>query len=247
MPPDYLNFENKKILITGASSGIGYSIATLFSALGARLVLVARNEDRLQALCETLCKKRHIIIPMDLTGTTDYSDLFKRAVTDGNKLDGLVHSAGMSQVLAVNMLSYKRMLKEMHLNYFSFIELVRQYSKSNNNNGGSIIGISSIAADRPEKCQTNYAASKAAMDIAAQSLALELSAKNIRINTILPGITNTQMLEQAQGRDIEYLKRTQTLGVLEPENVASACAFLISDMSRMMTGRRLFMDGGRLL
>ena len=141
------------------------------------------------------------------------------------------------------------MLKEITVNYIAFIELVREFSKNKYSHGGSIVGISSIAADRAEKCQTNYSASKAAMDIAVQALSLELVEKKIRINTILPGIIQTEMTVRAaqRGIDISENAKAQILGMGEPNDIAAACAFLLSDMSKLITGRKIFVDGGRFL
>jgi len=190
----------------------------------------------------------HALISVDLEQDEDLGGLFVQATADG-KLNGLVHCAGIAQVLPLNMLTRKRLQKEMAINYFSYIELVRQYAKSKFSEGGSIVGISSIAADRPGKCQTNYSATKAAMDIASQALSIELAAKNIRINTVLPGMIQTEMVDRAAqtGINLDDIQRVQMLGIGKPEDIAAMCAFLLSDMSRLITGRRLFVDGGRFL
>jgi len=244
-----LDLSNKKILVTGSSSGIGRAASIYLSKLGAKLVLVARNEERLKDTLSKLSGQGHLYIVADLEELEDMSVIFDEAIKDGEKLSGLVHSAGFSQVLPINMLTREKMYKEMNINYFCFIELVRQFSKKKYNNGGSIVGISSIASDRAEQCQTNYAASKAAMDIAAQALSIELTKKNIRINTILPGAILTNMAKQVEenGVDLEQIKKLQLLGMGQPDDIASAIAFLISDMSKFITGRKLFVDGGRFL
>lgn len=223
--------------------------AIYLSKLGASIVITGRNNERLN---DTLCQlegTNHIKIVADLTEVDDMSCIFEEAIKDGIKLSGLVHCAGISQVMALNALTRKRMASEMNINYFSYIELVRQFSKKKFSDGGSIVGISSIAADRAEKCQTNYSASKAAMNIATQALCLELARKGIRINTVLPGVVATEMVMSAQetGIDLDEIEGAQILGVGKPDDVAAACAFLISDMSRFITGRQLFVDGGRFL
>lgn len=240
-----LDFNKRKILITGASSGIGKSTARYLSQLGATIVLVDINESGLTKTLTELKPGNHKKYVVDLISNTDLSDIFEFALLDGIKLSGLIHCAGIAQVLPLNMLTRERILKEMTLNYFVFIELVRQFAKTKYSNGGSIIGISSIASEQVEKCQTNYAASKAAMDIAARALSFELASKNIRINTILPGATNTPLINKVNGRDIDSIIASQVLGLVQPSDIAEACAFLQSDLSRMITGRRLFVDGGK--
>jgi NAD(P)-dependent dehydrogenase (short-subunit alcohol dehydrogenase family) len=244
-----LDLTNRKILVTGASSGIGRATAIYLSKLGAKLVITGRNEQRLNNTMEQLTGGGHLQVIADIAELDDMSSIFDQATKDGAKLNGLVHCAGIAKVIPLNGLTRSKMFEEMNLNYFTFIELVRQYAKKKYSDAGSVVGISSIAADRAEQCQTNYAASKASMDIAVQSLSIELAKKGIRINTVLPGVIRTEMVERAEnsGIDLEEVKKVQLLGMGEADDVAAACAFLVSDMSRLITGRRLFVDGGRFL
>lgn len=242
-----LDLSNRKILVTGASSGIGRATAIYLSKLGARLVITGRNQQRLNDTMQQLSGSGHLQIIADLSELEDMCSIFDQATKDGVKLNGLVHCAGIANVVPLNGLTRMKMYEEMNINYFTFIELVRQYVKRKYSDAGSIVGISSIAADRAEQCQTNYAASKAAMDIAVQSLSIELAKKGIRINTVLPGVILTEMVERAEdvGIDLNEINKVQLLGMGGADDVAGACAFLISDMSRLITGRRLFVDGGR--
>jgi len=244
-----MDLSNKRILITGASSGIGRATAIYLSKLGAKTVLLARNEDRLNDTIIQLENDGHMYIVADLAESEDMTHIFDKSVENGTKLSGLVHSAGFSQVIPINMLTKDRMQKEMNINYFSFIELVRQFSKKKYNQGGSIVGVSSIAADKAEQCQTNYSASKAAMNIAAQALSLELAKKQIRINTVMPGAVYTSMAMHMEesGIDMSEIEKLQLLGMGKAEQVASVIAFLLSDMSSFITGRNVFADGGRFL
>jgi NAD(P)-dependent dehydrogenase (short-subunit alcohol dehydrogenase family) len=239
-----LDLTNKKILVTGASSGIGRATAIYLSSLGAKLVITGRNRPRLDDTMQQLRGNGHLQIVADLSELDDMSPLFDKATRDEVKLNGLVHSAGIVNVVPLNRLTKMKMLEEMNINYFAFVELVRQYAKKKYSDAGSIVGISSIAADRPSQCQTSYAASKAAMDIAVRTLSNELAKKGIRINTVLPGLVRTEMTECITDYDLN--DKGQLLGIGEAEDVAGVCAFLISDMSRFITGRRLFVDGGSL-
>jgi len=244
-----LDLSDRKILITGASSGIGRATAVYLSKLGAKLVLVARNEDRLNDTLDKLEGDGHIYIVADLIESDDLAYLFDEAVSDGVKLNGLVHSAGIPFAMPLKFLTKKRLIDVFNINYFAFIELARQYSKSKYNKGGSIVGVSSIASEKPRLCQTAYAATKAAMDISVQALSLELIKNDIRINTVLPGMINTDIIQVSknQGLSMDSVGKRQIMGMGQPNDIASTIAFLISDMSNFITGRNLFVDGGSFL
>ena len=231
-------------MVTGASSGIGRAVSSMLAAAGSNLVLVARRAKELEETA-ALCGGKHLCVPLDLTKEPDLEELFDKAVTDGAKFSGLVHCAGMTQVLPLNMLTLQNMEKEMRLNYFAFIELVRQYARKRHNIGGSVVAVSSVAAVRPVKGQANYSASKAALNAAVNVLAQELAAKGIRVNAVLPGATDTAMIKVNGAINIKALVDQQLLGLVQPDDVAAACLFLLSGMSRMVTGRQIYVDGGQ--
>lgn len=243
------DFTNKKILVTGASSGIGKAIAIALSEQGAKVVLIARNESRLDETLSQMVGEGHLKICLDLGETEDLSPIFKEIVSDGIKLDGLVHCAGVSGTTALRMLSRKRIEETMKINYYSFLELVRQYSKNKFSNGGSIVGISSISSKNPGKCQTVYGGSKSAMNASVAALSIELLDKNIRINTIMPAMVGTSMLKEAFDSELvgnsDYMEgafNRQLKGMIKPEEIANVCMFLLSDASSTITGREIYAD-----
>jgi NAD(P)-dependent dehydrogenase (short-subunit alcohol dehydrogenase family) len=140
----------------------------------------------------------------------------------------------------------------MSVNFYSFIELAKQFSKrKNNDNGGSIVAISSISSKVGARGLTAYCASKGALDSAIKSMALELAPKGIRINTVAPGMIKTQIYDGLKeivnnNNFEEDLKKRQIMGIGEPEDVAYAAAFLLSDASRFITGTSIIVDGGYL-
>lgn len=246
-----MDFSNKKILVTGASSGIGRAAAVYLSGLGARIAGIGRNEARLLETQSMLKGTGHRVICMDLASVQDMSELFDTITEDGVRLDGIIHSAGVTSVVPLKLLKRGALEDCMNINLFAFIELVRQYAKKKYNNGGSIVGISSLSAVLPAKCETAYCASKSAMNITVQTLAMELASKNIRINSVMPGRVNTAMANDATSGlgNQEYIEQhigRQILGIEEPEDIAGICAFLLSDASRAITGRALYADGGCL-
>ena len=148
----------------------------------------------------------------------------------------------------MNVLTRASMDECMSVNFYSFIELVRQATKQKYRaDKMSIVAVSSVASIYPKKCQTIYAASKAAVNIAVQSLAIELVAKGIRLNSIVCGAVDTKMAQEwKETRDTVSgtSNRQQTLGIVKPEQVASSIMYLLSDASSAMTGRYIYADNG---
>ncbi len=213
------------------------------------MVLVGRNEDALQETRELMQGDKHVIFTMDLA-QYDFSaeELCSFACKDGKKLDGLVYSAGIPSILPLNNVTRNRIDECMSVNTYAFIEIVRQMVKRKYRaEAMNIVAISSIAAVQPEKCQTLYAMSKAALNAAVQTLAIELASKNIRINSVCPGATKTRMADKVLEQGIEPNLGRQLLGMLSPEQIANCALFLLGDQSSAMTGRVLYADGGRIL
>ena len=163
-----------------------------------------------------------------------------------------MHSAGVGTVRPIKMCTYDFMKSMMDINFFSFVEIVRIITKKKNfNEGLSIVGISSVASQEGNQSKTGYCASKAAMDGAIRCLAKELSPKKIRVNSVMPGITKTSIFDQIMdnGGDSEDLKgilQRQYLGICEPENIAFAVAYLLSEEANYITGTSIAVDSGRL-
>jgi len=246
-----LDFSERKILVTGASSGIGQATAIYLSKLGAQLVLNGRNEERLTLTLSQLSENRHQIVIADLAMEEDLSSMFEKIIGDGIKLNGIVHCAGIPFVMPLQSLTKKRLSKVMENNFFPFIELVRQYAKKKYSSGGSIVCISSILSVQPRAYEAGYIASKAAMNAAVNSLAFELTKKGIRINGVIAGNIMTEMAkktlqEYGSTEHLQNITNKPLLGLGEPDDIASVCAFLLSDMSKFITGRNIYADGGLL-
>ena len=245
---NYFDFRNRFYLVTGASSGLGKTVSELLDECGARVLLTARNEERLKATREGLEGNNHLIYAKDLMDS-DYTDVFDYAISEGGKIDGIVHCAGIAPIIPLPMLSRSRVDECMTSNFFSFVELMRLYSKKKYRaEKGSIVAVSAISSMYPDKCQTIYAASKAAVNAAVQCAALEFVKSNIRVNAVLPGSMNTEMTKKAieEGR-MENLDRKisrQILGFTDPEDIAKVVVFLLSDLAVSITGRTIFSDGG---
>ncbi len=246
-----IDFRDKRILLFGASSGIGRQTAVSLSELGATLFLVARREEELQktlSLCEG---EGHFIFPFDVTRIEEIGNLISSIVLEHGALDGMVYSVGMSEEIPVSSINHDRLVKTFETNYYPFVECVKQVSKKRRfNEGFRIVGVSSVSSFLGEKSHCAYAGSKAAMDASMRVMAKELAAKGICINTVAPGLTMTEPVEEL----IDYMKNSgdgyertlqrQYLGVGQPEDVANAICFLLSVAAKQITGVTLPVDGG---
>jgi NAD(P)-dependent dehydrogenase (short-subunit alcohol dehydrogenase family) len=247
-----LDLSNRKILVTGASSGIGRATAIYLSKLGAKIVATGRNDDRLVQTLGLLEGKGHISIRFDLSDLDSIETIFKEAVKDGIKLNGMVHSAGIPFVMPLRSLTPSALQECFKIDFFCFVELVRQYSKTKYCDGGSIVAISSVTSVKPVAGEVGYSTAKAALNNAVLSMATELSKKNIRINGILAGNILTEMTERSleQYGSKELKDNEVKLSLIgrwgTPEDVAATCAYLLSDMSSFTTAHLLDVGGGVL-
>ena len=248
----FIDLSGKKILITGASSGMGRATAILCSKMGARVILIARSEDKLNSVMSELEGDGHSVYPCDLSRIEDIEPLIKRTIADAGPLDGFVHSAGIGSTRPLKMLKNDALNEVMTINFYSFIEIVRCITKKRCfNEGMSIVGISSIASRQGNQSKTAYSASKAAMDAAVRCLAKELAPKKIRVNTVNPAWIKTPIYDQfisngGDSEDVKNILARQYLGLGEPDDVAKMITFLLCDASKLMTGSNVIIDGGRL-
>jgi NAD(P)-dependent dehydrogenase (short-subunit alcohol dehydrogenase family) len=247
-----MDLKGKNILVTGASSGIGKGIAIFLSKLGARVIMIARNEDRLKEVYSELESGNHSYYSFDLNNLDGIESIIENACRDGGKLNGLVHSAGISLTMPLQYLKLNDLKNIMSVNFYAFLELVKHFSKRKyNDSGGSAVAISSISSKVGARGLTAYCASKGALESAIRSMALDLAPKNIRINSVAPAMIETQIYsglkELVNNNDFDAeLKKRQILGVGKPEDVAYAAAFLLSDASKFITGTSITVDGGYL-
>ncbi|MBR4254948.1 MAG: SDR family oxidoreductase [Lentisphaeria bacterium] len=239
----------QKVLITGASRGIGEACARRCASEGAKVVLVARNRERLDEVRDSLPGDGHIAISADLRNPDEcVPAILKKACEDGLKLTGLVHAAGIAPVVPVKMIATAELLDIFTVNYFSFMLLVRHFIRKTASDGGSIVAISSVAACSGWQGLSAYAGTKGALNASIRSLAVELADKGFRVNSIMPSNIDTDMLKEMTSvlneDEIEQLKKKQPLGFGAPEDVANAVAFLLSPASKFITGTLLPVDGG---
>lgn len=234
-----MELSNKHIIITGASSGIGRACAIQASRLGAKVTLIARREDKLRETINLMEEQdKHAYYCFDLNNTENIESLIKNIIAEQGTVDGLCHAAGIATPRPLKLSKPNYVSKMFSVHIFAFAELVRVLSlKHNLNDGASLVGISSVAAERGNIAQGIYGAAKGAMNSFIKPIAKELSNRKIRINNVAYGIVDTQMFQEflANGGNEEVIKQ-QYLGVIDTETAANAVMFLLSDASKFTTG-----------
>lgn len=240
----------KRILVTGASSGIGRAIAIECSRMGANVILTARNEERLNETLQQMDNiQLHQIIVADLSNMDDIKTLVDSM---GNPLDGIVQCAGFTVPKPFQFVNQKDIDSIMAVNFMAPAILSQMLLKKKMlNKGASIVFISSISGVWVSYVGSSlYSASKGAVNGLVKGMAIELAAKSIRVNCVNPGMVETNILEKGIISD-EQLHNDMQLYPLKrhgkPEEIAYAVIYLLSDASAWVTGTNLLIDGGYTL
>lgn len=248
-----VDLKGKRILVTGASSGIGKEIVTLLDQLEAETILAARREENLKEIVTGLQNKNSFYYVADLSKLDEIEGLIEQIVAERGPLDGFVHSAGVTSTRPFRTIKPDILDQVMKINFYSFVELCRCITarKKFSETGCNIVGISSTSSIQGNSSKTAYCASKAAMDAAVRCMAKELANKHIRVNTVAPALIKTDIyesfLDKGEGsKDAELTMARQYLGLGWPSDVANLTAFLLSEASRFITGSTIGVDGGKL-
>ncbi len=232
----------KNVLITGASSGIGESIARYLAQQGHNLVLVSRNEEKLNFLQENLPCKTYVYL-YDFNDIENIESIFIFCKKQGVLLDGLVHCAGIVTNAPIRLNKIEKMQEMMNVHYYSFVELGKYfYKKEYSNVGSSIVVMSSLASRTCLVGSTIYAASKNAVNTAVTVMAKEFIRRKIRVNAVLPAYVASPMTADLD----EYINvnEKQPLGLIDPIYVAYLVTFLLSEQARYVTGSHIPVSGG---
>ena len=244
------SLENKLIVITGASSGIGRQCAISCSEMGARVVLLARNEERLNETLSCMEGEGHLVVPFDLTSFDGIRACVKDIVAKCGHIDGVLNCAGISTTLPLKLVDKEQLDVFFQTNVYSAIELSREVCRISNvsKNGASIVFFSSVMSCVGEAGKSLYSMTKGALVSAARSLACEFAHRNIRFNTVSPGAILTPINENLPHmKDPELKKKLEEkhlLGLGSTEDIANACIYLLSDASKWVTGSNMIVDGG---
>ena len=249
-----MEFLNKNILVTGASSGIGLSVVKKFAEEGANVVLISRNKSELSKITNTLesnyPNQRFFPIVADLLNENEINDIFKKLNSMGIKtLDSVVNNAG----IMIDSMLMQQKTQDIHLmfntNIISMILICKLSLRLLiKNKGGSIINLSSIVGNNGAKGQSVYSSTKSAVIGFTKSLSKELGRLNINVNSISPGFIQTNMTEKY---DDDFRKNTLSnisinrLGSVD--DISDSVLFLSSTKARYITGHNLQIDGGMII
>ncbi len=244
--------KNKVAIITGASKGIGASIAKHFAAEGAKVVVnYASSKEGADKVVKAITDNGGIAIAVqaDVSNEADVTRLFEETKKAFGTLDILVNNAVFQQYLPVEQASAAAFHQHFNVNVLGPILTIQASLKLFGDKGGNVINISSGASKMPMAGVSLYSATKAAIDAITISLSKELGAKNIRVNSILPGATETEGAHTAGvtiGSEAEKMFVANTpLGRRgQPEDIAKAAVFLASDDAAWITGEAISVSGG---
>lgn len=239
------SLSGKTILITGASSGIGQVTAIQCSKMGARVFITARNQKRLTETLSLLTPDSGTAIISNLTSESDRLSL----VDELPKLDGIVHCAGITDPVLFQFMSEERLKNIFDINYFAPVLLTKDLLKAKKiASFGSIVFIASIAGIVCSSLGGSmYSATKGAISGMVKGLALDLAPKNIRVNTICPGMIDTGIFDDSgisKEQLEEDIKKYPLKRYGKAEEVAYASIYMLSDAAKWVTGTNMIIDGG---
>ena len=243
--------ENKTIVISGAASGIARQCAVSCSRMGAKLILLDLNEEGLQETMTMVERPEdHYMACVNLLDYERVSLVVKEGVEKTGRISGLLNCAGISTTNLFKLTKPEELDKFFHVNVYTSYFLTQECTKMGNfsKEGGSIVFFSSVAGSCGEVGKATYGMTKASLLNLAKHLAVELSRKKIRVNSISPGAIETPInMNLPHMKDPEKraaLEAQHLLGLGKTEDIANACIYLLSDASRWVTGTNLFVDGG---
>ena len=240
-----MNLENKKIIITGATGGIGNSIVKRLSDAGAKILATGTRLEKLEELKSKF--KNTDILKFDISKDEEIEEFIENATKKlGGGLDCLINNAGITQDNLAIRMNIDEWKKVIDINLTSTFLLSKfAVKKMLKNKYGKIINITSVVGHTGNLGQANYTASKAGIIAMSKSLAIEYAKKNININCISPGFIKTEMTDKIEEKFKEaIISKIPSSRLGEPEDVANAVLFLASDQSNYINGETIHVNGG---
>ena len=242
--------KGKCAVVTGCNRGIGKSILETFASNGADIWACARseNKDFLLLVNDLESKYKVTIKPIyfDLSDTDSVKQGIKTISAEKKPIDILVNNAGSISTSLFQMTPLANVKEMFDVNFFSMFQFTQGIVKLMVKNGGSVINLSSSAGIEGNEGRVSYASSKSAVITFGQVISRELGRNNIRVNTIAPGLTETEMMIDSTPEDVlrQTLERISLHRTAKPNEIANVALFLASNLSSYMTGQVLRADGG---
>jgi NAD(P)-dependent dehydrogenase (short-subunit alcohol dehydrogenase family) len=244
--PDTL-LSGRRILCAGASSGIGRACAVLCSQVGARVIVMGRDQIRIQETLGLLSGAGHESIAYDLGDPDGLADTL--GALEG-RIDGMIYSAGVERTRPLRGLDWREFETMLRVNAVASAELARLLTKPGRigAQGSSFVLIASVSGITADRGKLEYSGSKALLISMARSMANELAPKKVRVNCVSPAMVQTPMLErmftEIPEESVKEISGRHAFGLLDPVDVANGCVFLLSDLSARITGQNLVIDSG---
>ena len=246
-----LSFNEQKVLVTGASSGIGKAVTQLLNQQGVFVVLCGRNLEKLRSVQNSLENPSNTeIFAFDFENTSNFSNLLEDSVASSGVFTGFVHCAGVDISKPYKLLKQEDFDLLYKLNITIPFNLSKQLAnkKRFSKNGGSFVWIGSVMGQLGQKGKIAYTANKAAIEGLVKSYALELAPRKIRVNVVAPGIVKTPLTEELFSKlaedQVSAIEKMHPLGFGKPNDVANLVGFLLSEESNWITGTSYLIDGG---
>ena len=243
--------KNKVALVTGASKGIGASIAKYFAKEGAKVIVhYASSQPGAESVVNEIAENggSAMALQADVSNFEDVSHLFEQIKRTYGRLDILVNNAGIYEYLSIEDVTKESIERQFNINVSGTVLAIQQAIKLFGDQGGNIINISSQASKTPLPTGSVYSATKAALDALTSALSKEFSGRNIRINSLLPGIVETEGSRQAgfigSEAETELVSKTPLGRTGQPEDIAKVAVFLASEEAGWITGAQISATGG---
>ena len=239
------NLENKNIIVTGASGGIGNAIIKKLNEAGANILASGTRIEKLEELKKKYEKIK--IVKFDISQSEKIEEFIDNATNElGGSLDGIINNAGITQDNLAIRMSLEEWQKVININLTSTFLLSKfAIKKMLKNKSGKIVNITSVVGHTGNLGQANYTASKAGIVAMSKSLAIEYAKKNININCISPGFIKTAMTDKIDEKFKEVIiSKIPSARLGEPDDIANAVLFLSSDQSNYINGETIHVNGG---